>query len=193
MKILGRIIVFGLAFFSGSQIVSLVSSVWPEIPNIVVDKELAENEKAVEPRGIRVMYAGEVMADEDETAYLRFVVYNGTSSKVSYNSKGSVWPFPYIRVNGKALPETISCGNGVKTYFIEPGDSAEFLVRAYEFDKVPKKGDLVTVGFYLVDPISHSDLPNAAYSYEEFSSEPFVLPDSFRQAIRQFNDPHSNS
>jgi len=187
MKILGRIIVFGLTFFSGSQIVSLLSSVWPEIPNIVVDKELAENEKAVEPNGIHVMYAGMEPARGNDTAYLRFIIYNGTSGKVRYVSKVSEWPFPSLYLNGKKLPEITRCRSGMRSYSIEPGVSAEFRVGVDEFLEVPKKGDLITVGFYLVDPISHSYLRYAASSAEEFSSEPFVLPDSFRQVIRQWN------
>ncbi len=149
----------------------------PEIPDIPVAEELKRfgQEKAVAPEGIRVMYAGMEHARGDEIAYLRFVVYNGTSGRISYASKGAEWPFPEVYTNGKKSRDILRCGSGTSLYFIEPRASAEFRVGVYEFETAPRKSDLITVVFYIHDP--------DAGLAEEVISEPFVLPDSFRRSI----------
>jgi hypothetical protein len=181
VKIPESVTLFVLTFFFGIQIVALVSWTWPEIPKIFVTEEIARfnGENAAEPTGIRVMYAGMEPNRKDETAFLRFVVYNGTSSKVSYDAQVSQRPSPKVYVNSHTSPSIGRCRSGMKPYFIEAGASAEYLVGSFEFERVPNKSDLITVGFYL--RYVNSDLA------EEIFSEPIVLPDAFRQSIHQRN------
>ena len=178
MKILGRIVLLVFTFIFGTQTVAFLSWSLPEIPEIVVtdDTRWFEDEKAVAPKNIHVMYAGTEPARSDEIAYLRFVVFNGTPRKLVYASKGAEWPAPEVLVHGQPLPEHYRCGSLTMLYSIEPGASAEFRVGVYEFEEVPKSGALVTVGFYLRE--ENDDFSEAVFS------EPFVLPDLFRRSIR---------
>jgi hypothetical protein len=165
----------------GVQFVALPSLVWPDIPNVVVPEEIArrEDERGIVPQGIRVMYAGAEPARGHATSYLRFVVHNGTAGQVSYGAKGAEFAFPEVRVNGRKLPDVYRCGSGASLYFIEPGRSAELRVGVYEFKKTPRKGDLITVAFYL--------RRFGASASKEIVSEPFLLPDSFRRSIDHWN------
>ena len=177
MKILWRITLFALTLVLGIQMAAFEAWSIPEIPDIPVTEQLKrfEEEKAVAPEGIRVMYAGEEHARGDEIAYLRFIVYNGTSDRISYAAKGAEWPFPEVYINGKKSPDILRCGSGMTLYFIEPRASAEFRVGVYEFETAPRKSDLITVVFNVGD--ADSGLADEAIS------QPFVLPDSFRRSI----------
>ena len=178
MKILRRTFLFVLTFVLGVQMAAFGDWSSRAIPDISApeEREPFDDQKSVAPEGIRLMYAGMEPARGDEIAYLRFVVYNGTSSRVGYASHGAEWPFPGVWVNGKKSPGVLMCGNGMGRYFIEPGASAEFRLGVYEFETVPKKSDLITIGFYLDAGLA-----------EDVLSQPFVLPDSFRRSIEAWH------
>ena len=133
--------------------------------------------KATKASGITVAYAG--MKGKGEDAYLRFIVHNGTSSDINYGAKRAEWPFPDVLVNGRPVPEENRCGSGMERYTIDPGMSAEFRIGPHEFEKVPEKGDLINVGFYLRE--AHAESGAVVFS------EPFVLPPHFRRAIDQWH------
>ncbi len=184
MRIFLRIALFILTFLFGVQFVAFMSSVshWPAVPDIDLPTEYPAFEigKATKPRGITVAFAGMEPESKDEAAYLKFVIYNGTLHQVTYGAKGGAErPFPDVWVNGRPLPEEYRCGSGMMLYEIAPGMSAEFRIGRYEFENVPKKGDLINVGFYLRE--SHAEFGEAIFS------EPFMLPEKFRRTIDQWN------
>jgi hypothetical protein len=180
MKILGGIVLLVLTFTLGTQTAVFLSWSTPEISGIVVAENttLLKDERATTPKGIRVMYAGTEPARDDEIAYLRFVVYNGTGNKLVYGSKGAEWPPLRLWVNARLLSHEY-CASGASRYYIEPNGSAEFRVGVYEFEKAPQKNDKINVAFYLAE--------DGSDSAEEILSAPFVILDSFRQEIDLWN------
>jgi hypothetical protein len=178
MKIVARFFLFISAFVVGTQAAALFSQVWPEMPEIAVNEKTdwLETERASSPDGIQVSYTGVIPAHGNEPASLRFIAHNGTSKTIVYGAKGAENPSPDVFVNGQlVVPQGWRCGSGARLYEIAPGASAEFHVGVYEFETIPSKGSLITVGYYLNE--RDSKLLNETFS------EPFVLPDTFRRAI----------
>ena len=177
MRIVARFFLFISAFVIGTQAAALFSQIWPEIPEIAVKEKTdwLEDEKASTPTGIQVLYAGVVSARGNEPASLRFIAHNGTSKTIVYGSKGAQNPWPDVYINGRLVPHGWRCGSGAMLYEIAPGASAEFHLEVYEFENIPPKGSLITVGYSLHEKDSKS--------YDEIFAEPFMLPDTFRRAI----------
>ncbi len=180
---------FAASFFVGDNITRIdrpvvITQPYLPLPSIDLPEaapafDFGKALEATKPQGITVAYTGMEPRRQDENAYLKFVVYNGTSGPLTYGAQAPEWPFPDVRVNGlQPELEGYRCGSGMRPFVIDPGASAEFRVGHYEFEKVPAKRDLVTAGFYLRE--SHAEYGEAIFS------EPFVLPNGFRQAIDQW-------
>jgi len=188
MKIFLRLSAFVLSLTLGVQLVAFAS--WAvtnfTIPMYVSEETIAELDAitAKPPIGLYVTYAGMVPANREAGPYLRFIAYNGTSDTINYSGFGSHMPFPHIAANGRDVSSWV-CRNGSTEHSIEPDNTAEFRVPVYEFALVPNRRDDVTVGFYLRP--DHSD------ETEVTNSQPFVLPDEFRIAIRKYQHAMNSS
>ncbi len=182
MKIFGRFVVFALTFVLGTQLAQFVSTMNtalnPTNLPAVEEPDPFSMKRSSMPTGITVTYAG-MQKNEQDGTYLKFIVHNGTNAPVVYGAKGSYWPFPEVLIDGNKQPDQYRCGSGSSAFSIEPKMSAEFRVREVEFDNVPKKNAMISVGFYLGDP--RSDFGSEIYS------ESFILPESFRDSIKEWH------
>ncbi len=131
---------------------------------------------APSPVGIRVTYAGVDRDPDDSEPRLRFVIYNGLTRPISYRSYRPDTLTPRLKANGDDLHSSSDCGIGMQTFNILPGGSAEIHVYKYRFVERPGKTDQITASFYLK--------PAFANEFETHTSEPFLLPDEFRESIK---------
>ncbi len=131
---------------------------------------------APSPKGIRVVYAGVDRNHYDSEARLKFVIYNGLSYPVSYRSHQPDSPSPTLKANGVNIRNLLDCGTSMQNFSILPGESAEVHVYNHRFTERPRKADTITAGFYLK--------PAFAKEYETHTSEPFLLPEEFRESIK---------
>lgn len=121
------------------------------------------------------MYAGMTQDVRVHEPVLKFVIFNGWTERISYFAKSAGTPYPELRLNGKKLPLSVFSATGMESYDIEPGASAEVRVYPAQFPERPKKGDYVTVGFYLAH--------ETGGLHEPVATPAFILPLEFRQAI----------
>jgi len=133
-------------------------------------------ELAEVPRGIRIMYEGvfPVWAEEHEPP-LRFHIYNGSSRELKCIGYSGMCASPEIRVRGLDATAWV-CMNGSSFYTIKPGESAEVMVDPQDFNFLPGKSELVTVGYEFEHPDGSSDL---------YFAESIVLPAAFRKAVNK--------
>ena len=179
MKWIARFVVFAVMFLGGLAAASSLHSS-SGLDNCVVQlptDTLSEPTPAKTPYGISVMYAGWSRDTVYNELMLRFVIYNGSGQTITFSAKSPERPFPEIVANGRKLPPLIGCGNGIQTFSISPGGSAEFHVYSLQFLERPRKFDSVTIGFYLDRESSEGKL---------YTSQPFFLPDKFRESIPPF-------
>lgn len=180
MKIILRLFAFAVSLILGVQVAVSWANINLSIPNdlTVENDESHYISKPRPPTGLYVTYAGFHRAIGDEGPYLRFLAYNGTPDPINYRGFGAEMPFPYIVGKGREVLGTFRCGRGSTSHSIDPGQTAEFMLSASDFDAIPKRRELITVGFHLrPEYFSESEVTN---------SEPFVLPDEFRSAIRRY-------
>lgn len=182
MKWIARLFVFAAAMFLGMAAAAVFSGfgrsglfdcTFPIQPTAVYE---TGSKFAPVPAGIRVMYAGVDRDPDDSELRLKFVIYNGLTRVVSYRSHRPDTPTPQLTANGVDLHGRMDCGTGMQNFNILPGESAEIHVYKYRFVERPGKSDQITAGFYLK--------PALANEFETHTSEPFLLPDEFRESIR---------
>lgn len=136
------------------------------------------------PDGITVSYVGMQRHDDKGGSFqrggphLKFIVHNGTDTPINYSSNsGPDGAFSEVRIDGNKQPDRYSCGSGAMVYSVEPKMSAEIRVYDTDFEVVPRKKDMISVGFYLRDPQS---------GFKEIYSEPFILPEQFRDSVKKW-------
>ena len=86
------------------------------------------------PTGIRISYIGV------NDATLRFLIYNGSTEKVSCRGYSGICASPALRLNGLDA-KAWACANGTSVYEILPGDTVEMMVSPYDFARVPGKNE----------------------------------------------------
>src|SRR5687768_7325118 len=177
MKWISRSFVFAVALMLGGSAVSIVSMFNGETPYpdiSVYDPSLTNSHSAITPDGIKVMYAGWERG-KAEGPYLKFIIYNGLDQPITYAGYGPMYPIVEIGINGY-FDRIWECQNGTEHFNIEPRGLVEVYVDRYEFyEKRPRKTDRTTVEFYLwTAPDGETEI---------YTSEPFLLPDDFRDKI----------
>lgn len=120
------------------------------------------------PAGIRISYIGV----KDST--LRFLIYNGSTEKLSCLGYSGICASPELRVNGLDATAWV-CMNGSSIYEIQPGETVEMLVSTEDFARIPGKNDKVAVGFKSID----DDAQDISFA------EPIILPSAFRNEVRK--------
>lgn len=120
------------------------------------------------PTGIRISYIG------INESTLRFLIYNGSTEKVSCLGYSGICASPEIRINGLDANAWV-CMNGSSVYEIMPGDTVEMMVSPYDFARVPGKNDKVAIGYKSIQDDTQ----------EPHFAEPIVLPPAFRNEIRE--------
>lgn len=183
MKWIARSIVFAAALAVGLA----AAWVWPAIgaapasaPHIqpaaaVLMQARDEPGRYIAPGEITVVFTG-IGRDEkiDGRVYLRFLVHNRSYSPASYRAFSADSPFPQVSANGKTLRFGFRCGTGMMEHTIPPWGIAEFRVGYWDYLEEPASGSTMEVGFVLKPS---SEIEGALYS-----SEPFTLPEEFRQS-----------
>lgn len=173
MKWIARVFVFAAGLVLGTFADSLFSTntvqPYPQIQ--VIDEHNPKTSLSM--RGVKVMYAG-LESNRGENPYLKFVIYNGLGHLILYSGVG-----PYIshdiNIIGRPMDRIWECEIGNEVISIAPGDFAEVHVGSSKFPVRPRQTDPITVEFDLrdgsaEDPVTHT-------------SEPFLLPEPFRQSI----------
>jgi hypothetical protein len=172
------VIVFVAALFSGIGAAAAAHVVEPYLA--VPEIEIAETDPdktgiAPGPQGIYVMYAGIRTGPRRGDVYLRFLIHNGTDHPLGYVGYSANHSFPFLKANGKELPDTNYCWNGSQEYTIPPGRSTEVYVGREEFLIRPSKNARISTGFQL-------RLASTTGSSVHYS-EPFLVPEEFRSSI----------
>lgn len=172
---------FFLALFLGIQAVSLAKylAAKPSLPadaDIVVDRSYGESTPAERPEGIRVLYDGIFPSSDHQSPTLRFLIYNGSSREVSCIGYWGICASPEIRLRGLEAKAWV-CMNGSSFYTIKPGESAELMVSAADFQLLPGKTEEVVIGYKFKYPDGRSD---------QYFAAPLVLPAEFRTAVRKY-------
>jgi hypothetical protein len=166
-------LIFLLTLFVGIQTAAFVTDVTAQFSLPAEIPEPGSNERnyrfAKAPAGIRISYIGV----NDST--LRFLIYNGSTEKVSCWGYSGICASPEIRINGLDANAWV-CMNGSDNYVILPGDTAEMMVSPDDFARVPGKNEKVMVGYQSID----------VERQEHHFAQPMVLPPAFRNDIRKF-------
>ncbi len=132
------VLIFLLALFVGIQVAAFVTNVTAQfslpadIPEPGFNEPIDQVAKA--PTGIRISYIGV----NDST--LRFLIYNGSTEKVSCLGYSGICASPELRLNGLDAKAWV-CMNGTSIYEILPGDTVEMMVSPYDFARVPGKNE----------------------------------------------------
>ena len=170
--ILGAII-FLFALFLGIQLAAFdtdLAARFSPPADVPEPREYDDVERIpARPSGIRVSYVGV----NDST--LRFLVYNGSTEKLSCRGYEGICSSPELLLNGLDASAWV-CMNGSSKYEIKPGDTVEMMVAPYDFARVPGKNEKVVVGFKSIDEDDWRD---------QYFAEPIVLPPAFRNEIRE--------
>lgn len=184
MKWIARVFVFTVMFLGGIAAASSLPSTSGlancvvRLPRTVLQEPIA----APRPKGVIVMYAGWMEDAITGEPMLRFVIYNGSGQPITYSAKSPESPFPEIAANRRKMRGLVGCGNGIQTFAISPGSSAEVHVYLHQFLERPRKSDDVTVGFYLRTGLDKDS--------QVYTSQPFLLPDKLGSRSQRFaNDP----
>lgn len=182
MGLVARFVIFVISLFLGIGAVKAVSSIdiLPTIPDIAIyEPANSKPRPSIAPSGVLISYVGLIPDEDDANSYLKFVIYNGSHQAVTYGAYSSLYPFPELKVNGRQLEEPWRCAMGIEAYAIQPRQSAIVHVPQSEFLVRVKKGESVSVGFYLSEAN-----PADALNFDGVHwSEPFQLPEDFRRSI----------
>ncbi len=167
MKWFARLLVFGVALSVG---VLAATVWWAFILSADSDRHLISCAMPLAPpaeTGLKVTFEG-----FDRSEYLlRFRIYNGLDRPVKYLAHSPSAPFPRFKFNGAVPQHTFTCGTGIQTFYISPGTSAEVTVSRYDFGELPKKGDMINVGYYL-DATPYD-------KFEIYYADGFLVPEEF--------------
>lgn len=165
-------LIFLSTLFVGIQVAAFVTNVTAQfslpadIPEPGFDEHTDQVAKA--PIGIHVSYIGV------NESTLRFLIYNGSTEKLSCRGYSGICASPELHINGLDASAWV-CMNGSSVYEIKPGDTVEMMVVPEDFARVPGKNEKVVVGYKSI----HDDM-----QYPHFA-EPIVLPPAFRNEIRE--------
>lgn len=173
MKWFLRGLVFTAALFVGFAATAAFRS--DGLSNCVVNVPSTgddETQFANPPHGVNVMYAGFGRDPAYVQPYLRFIIYNGLTHPISYEASTPYGPYAELIANRRLLSTVIGTETKTQEFDILGGDSAEVRVYSNQFTARPPKGVPIKVGFYMGD------------NYKPDISQPFLLPDEFREAIR---------
>lgn len=118
------------------------------------------------------MYNGVNAGSSEFDEGLRFIIFNGSSENVSCIGYNGRCASPEIRISGRDAAAWV-CMNGSSTYTIEPGRSAELIVGAYDFARLPSKAEKITIGYAF-----------ATGRADKYFAEPIILPSKFHEAVR---------
>lgn len=165
-------LIFLLALFVGIQLAAFVTNVTAQfslpadIPEPGFDDHTDQVAKA--PTGIRISYIGL------NESTLRFLIYNGSTEKLSCLGYSGICASPALRINRLDANAWV-CMNGSSIYEILPGDTVEMMVSPYDFARVPGKNEKVVVGYKSIDNDTQ----------DHYFAEPIVLPPTFSNEIRE--------
>lgn len=175
MKWLGRFFVFGACLLAGIAATFVLQSAgrwtYSKSPELFAVDTASDQT----PTGLRITYEKWKRSEMGPSDKIRLTVYNGLYTPVAYQAHIPDAPSPSVRISGKDIDRIFTCGTGIKTYYILPGETVEFEVNSYYFTRTPRPNDDVTVGFWF--KTFGSD------KYELHFSEPFQISDDFRQVI----------
>lgn len=182
---IGKLAVFSFAMFLGIGAATVIArfEIREMSAELTVDEQAnrpTASGTALSPTGIHVMYAGWERGAGMAEPYLKVLIHNGLNGSVAYSAHTPEGPFPELAVNGKPLQMLGRCGTGIKSFYISSGDIAELRLSKYDFLEQIGKNDKITVGYYL-------KLANAD-NFKIYTSEPFLLPDEFRESIGSWHD-----
>ena len=178
MKWLGRIFVFAACFLAGLSLTLVIGYVALLLasPASPASEAPTDSQPSYSARGIQISYVGWKRSEDDsDSGRIRLAVYNGLLQPVRYYAHDPKNVWPSITINEKEIEKIFGCGTGIQTFYILPGETVEFEVSTFRFTQTPKAGDRTRVGFYL--------RPLTSDKSEVYYSEPFVLPEEFRQEI----------
>jgi hypothetical protein len=131
------------------------------------------------PAGVLVTYEGFAKTDGEFSQWMRFRIHNGLTQPLEYWAHSTGGLMANIRVNEDEIPGVFRCGTGLRMFYLAPGSSVDVNVSSAEFIERPEKDGMVSIGFNL----------NGSQDGEAkiYWSDPLVLPDDFRLAIRDRN------
>lgn len=175
MKWIGRGLAFAVCLAAGLALVFVLDAISLSVAKAVTKANSIPATTQAAPSGLHISYIGWKRDDAGPSARIKVAVYNGLFQPVAYSAHDPGTPSPRIRINGNEIQPLLSCGTGIKTFWILPGQTVEFEVGSLYFTRTPRPGDNISVGFYF-KPVTSSE-------YQIFYSEPFLIPEEFRQAI----------
>jgi hypothetical protein len=164
-------LIFLSALFAGIQAAAFVANVSAQFSlpaDLPEPVPLGTDRRPLAPAEVRVSYIG------INESTLRFLVYNGSTEKLSCLGYSGICASPELRINGLDASAWV-CMNGSDIYEIMPGDTVEMMVGPYDFARVPGRDDEVAVGFKSVD----NDTQVVEFAV------PIVIPSAFRNEIRE--------
>ena len=128
------------------------------------------------------MYAGWQPESDESPAALRFIVYNGLSVPVTYLAYSPSIAMPEVIIDRKKYTKW-RCLNGSDDFQIAPGAAAEVIATRWDFPAQIRKDAQATVGLYF----DLSPRPDQHKPYHDILAitEPFSIPDDFRNAPRE--------
>lgn len=123
---------------------------------------------------IRISYIGLSSSDPDFGSTMRYLIYNGSSETLSCIGYNGICASPDIFIREQYQSAWV-CMNGSSLYTIAPGQTAELMVGPYDFIRLPRKSDEVTVGYEFTDPHGRTT---------QYFAESMRIPSAFRDEIR---------